>query len=184
MSGPPSGSGVGKYAITPSGASNPNYDITFVDGIETITPAPLTIRPKDVTVASGRVPAYAWTGEGWANGDSDATLAKAPNKLPSCTAQAAGPTGPSAIAPGVYPGAITCSGAVDHNYDIGYTIRDADRRPDHQPGLPRPAGHRGAEGLPGPPSGRPAVVALQVRFGTRHTFHFPTVCSASVARRT
>ena len=65
-----------KYAITPSGASNPNYDITYAAGTETITPAPLTIRPADVAVASGQVPTYSWHGDGWVNGDSDATLSQ------------------------------------------------------------------------------------------------------------
>ena len=32
------GAGVGDYDITPSGATNPNYDIDYVTGTETITP--------------------------------------------------------------------------------------------------------------------------------------------------
>src|SRR5205823_1074019 len=43
LTGAPSTSGVGSYSIVPSGAANPNYTISFVNGKETITPAPLTI---------------------------------------------------------------------------------------------------------------------------------------------
>ena len=40
---------VGSYAITPGGLTSDNYDITFVDGTLTITPAPVAIAPATTT---------------------------------------------------------------------------------------------------------------------------------------
>ena len=164
---PPSGSGVGKYAITPSGASNPNYDIDYAAGTEHITPAPLTIRPGDVAVASGQAPTYSWHGDGWVNGDSDATLSQPGRTPPTCTATVG--------APGEYAGAVTCSGAGDPNYSIGYAT--AALRVDPvlnlaQHGLPDAVAQKVY--LDGSPVTLP-VVALDVRFGSRHTYRFPKV---------
>ena len=167
LAGPPSGSGVGKYAITPSGATSPNYDISYAVGTETITPAPLTIRPADVVVASGQVPTYAWHGDGWVNGDSDATLSAPGRTPPTCTATVG--------APGEYAGAVTCSGAHDANYDIAYA--KAALRVDpviflDQRGLPGEVSHKAY--LDGSSVNLP-LVSLDVRFGSRHSYRFPPV---------
>ena len=140
LSGAPNGSGVGKYPITPSGAGSPNYDIFYAPGTETITPAPLTIRPADVAVASGQTPTYSWNGDGWVNGDSDATLSQ-PGRTPPTCAAAVG-------APGEYADAVTCSGAADANYAIRYTAANLPGRPGHLPHPTRAPGGREAEGLP------------------------------------
>lgn len=42
-------SGVGMHAITASGATAPNYDVTLVDGALQVNPAPLTIRANDAS---------------------------------------------------------------------------------------------------------------------------------------
>ena len=48
--------GVGSYVITVSGATNPNYDITYATGTEKVTPARLTITADDTTRVSARTP--------------------------------------------------------------------------------------------------------------------------------
>src|SRR5690606_15883749 len=48
-----SGSDVGTYAITPSGAVAPNYEITFVPGTLTINPALLAITAHDLSRTYG-----------------------------------------------------------------------------------------------------------------------------------
>src|SRR6478609_6203098 len=129
-------------------------------------PAPLTIRPGDVAVASGQVPTYSWHGDGWVNGDSDATLSEPGRTPPTCTATVG--------APGEYAAAVTCSGARDPNYAIGYAA--ADLRVDPvlvlaQRGLPNGVKRkvyldRSTVSLP--------VVARVVRLGSRHSYRFPT----------
>ena len=166
LTGPPTGAGVGTYAITPSGASNANYEIDYAAGTETVTPAPLTIRPANVAVGSGQTPTYSWHGDGWVNGDSDATLSQPGRTPPTCTATVG--------APGEYAAAVTCSGARDPNYAIGYTA--ADLRVDPvlvlaQRGLPSGVKRkvyldRSTVSLP--------VVARVVRLGSRHSYRFPT----------
>src|SRR5262249_26354796 len=47
------GSGVGTYPITASGAAAANYTFTYVNGTLTVTPAPLTIAADDKTKAYG-----------------------------------------------------------------------------------------------------------------------------------
>ncbi|HEX4472928.1 MAG TPA: MBG domain-containing protein [Nocardioides sp.] len=120
IAGPPATSGVGAYPIHGSGASSPNYAMTYVDGTETVTPSALLIKVDAKTVASGAVPAYTWTGVGWVNGDSDATLSRSPHQAPLCSARVAGTAVSASTPPGTYPRAITCQGAVDADYTITY----------------------------------------------------------------
>ena len=47
---------MGKHPIVPAQAGNPNYEVVYVSGTETITPAPLTITPTDVAVGVGAGP--------------------------------------------------------------------------------------------------------------------------------
>ena len=133
------------------------------------------IRPDDVTVTSGRVPTYTWRGDGWVNGDTDATLATLPHRSP-----------PAVPPPGAWPlrrarprastptpsGAL---GAVDANYDICYAraslrvdpVISLDVR-----GLPASAPRRAyVDGLP---VALP-LVARDVRFGSRHSYRFAQV---------
>ena len=60
----PTGSDVGSYPIVPKGANSPNYEISYANGTETITPAALTIRAQDKTAKYGTVAAYTWKGDG------------------------------------------------------------------------------------------------------------------------
>ena len=118
-----------------------------------------------MVVASGDVPVYEWHGDGWVNGDSDATLSAPGRTPPTCTA--------SVGAPGEYAGAVTCSGAHDPNYDIAYA--KAALRVDpviflNQRGLPDDVSQKAY--LDGSSVNLP-VVSLDVRFGSRHSYRFP-----------
>ncbi|WP_438481142.1 MBG domain-containing protein [Oleiharenicola lentus] len=64
------GTGVGTYAVTPTGTSN-NYEVTFVPGALTITPAALTIRANDITRTYGDVnPTLTVSNTGLVNSDT------------------------------------------------------------------------------------------------------------------
>lgn len=61
---------VGKYTITPAGASNPNYAITFKTGQATVTPRSATIKGPSVTREYGlENPTYNPTISGFLSGD-------------------------------------------------------------------------------------------------------------------
>jgi hypothetical protein len=101
---------VGSYPITASGAADPNYTITYVDGTLSVTPVNLTITANDASmVYGGSVPALSASYSGFVNGDDASSLTTAPTL--TTTAAATSPAGP-------YP--ITASGAVDPNYNISY----------------------------------------------------------------
>jgi len=103
-------SGIGNYTIIASGASDPNYAITYAPGILNVAPAPLTIIANDITKTVGTAnPPLTITYQTFVNGDTQASL----TTLPTITTTA---TTSSAIGP--YP--ITVSGAADPNYTITY----------------------------------------------------------------
>ncbi|OYV76000.1 MAG: hypothetical protein B7Z74_00780 [Deltaproteobacteria bacterium 21-66-5] len=100
------------YAISASGAVDPNYTITYVAGALTVTPAPLTITADDKTKLYGAaLPTLTASYSGFVNGDSAASLTTAPTL--STTATAASHVSGS-------PYAITAGGAVDGDYTISY----------------------------------------------------------------
>ncbi|HEV2483574.1 MAG TPA: MBG domain-containing protein [Puia sp.] len=104
------GSPAGGYPLTPSGAQSPNYSFTYVNGLYTISAAPLTITAVNQTMTyGGTVPTLTAAYTGFVNNDDPASLTKPPNL--STAANATSPAGP-------YP--ITVSGAVDPNYTISY----------------------------------------------------------------
>jgi gliding motility-associated-like protein len=104
------GSQVGTYPITPSGAVSHNYTISYTAGTLTVTPATLTIAASDATKIYGAVnPALAVTYSGFVNGDSNNSLATQPTI--TTTAVTGSPVG-------TYP--IKPSGATDNNYAISY----------------------------------------------------------------
>ena len=114
---------MGSYPIVPRHATNPNYDFHYVAGTETITPAPLTIRADDTAVKYGALDssrAYSWTGVGWVNGDTDATLSEPGRSQPTCAASIQGSAALVGTLPGRYAGGVRCTGADDPNYAIGY----------------------------------------------------------------
>jgi hypothetical protein len=101
----------GAYAITCSGLTSNNYATTFVPGLLTVGPAPLTITANNASRAYGAPnPTFNnVTGTGFLNGDTLASL----NGTLICSATATR-TSPA----GAYP--ITCSGLSSPNYSISY----------------------------------------------------------------
>jgi hypothetical protein len=106
------GSAAGTYVLTPAGASSPNYTISYVTGVYTISPAPLSITANNANMTyGGTVPTpLTVIYSGFVNGDDATKLTKPPTV--TTTATSASPAGP-------YP--ITPAGAVDPNYAITYT---------------------------------------------------------------
>jgi hypothetical protein len=103
-------SGVGTYPLTPSGAVDLNYNITYAAGTLTVTAVPLTITADAQTmVYGGTFPTLTVHYTGFVNGDTAASLTTAPTVV--TTATASSPVGS-------YP--ITASAAVDANYTISY----------------------------------------------------------------
>ncbi|WP_419788765.1 MBG domain-containing protein [Mucilaginibacter sp. X4EP1] len=101
----------GSYTITPSGAVDNNYAITYTNGTLTIGQAALTITADNQNTTYGQaIPALTVSYAGFVNGDTQASLTTAATA--STTATAASPAGSYAITP---------SGAVDNNYAITYT---------------------------------------------------------------
>ncbi len=106
-----SSSSVGSYDTSCSGASDPDYAITYVDGSLTVGPAPLTV------TASGGSMVYGGSGRStitasysnFANGDV------ALNTAPTCSITLA-----SNSPVGSYSNGSQCSGGVDPNYSITY----------------------------------------------------------------
>jgi FtsP/CotA-like multicopper oxidase with cupredoxin domain len=97
---------IGNYPITCSGAVDSNYTISYVSGTLTIAQGVLTITAPSPTMAyGGVVPALAPT--------YSVNPVIGMTTLPTCTTSA---TSTSPV--GTYP--VTCSGAVDSNYVIGY----------------------------------------------------------------
>ena len=102
----------GPFAITASGAIDPDYTISYVDGLLTITPVALTITADNQSKAYGDVlPTLTASYNGFVNGDSAASLTALPILSTAATAG-------SHVADG--PFAITASGAVDSDYNISY----------------------------------------------------------------
>jgi gliding motility-associated-like protein len=102
------GEDVGMYTITPSGATDANYTISFVTADFSITVAALTVTADDKSRDYGaNNPVFTITYSGFVNGDTAADLDTAP--VASTTATVASNTG-------TYD--IDVSGAVDANYTI------------------------------------------------------------------
>ena len=104
------GSHVGTYAIQAAGAVDPNYTFTFVPGVLTITPAPLTIAVDNQTITYGdALPAFTLSYTGFVNGDDATSLTQQPTIGRDSASVGAGTYG------------LTASGAVDANYTINTT---------------------------------------------------------------
>ena len=101
---------VGTYQASCSGATDPNYSITYVDGQVSVTPAPLAITASSSSMTyGGSVPSVSPVVTGLQNGEGASVLGTG---LQCSTV--ASPT--SAV--GNYSSG--CSGAVDSNYSITY----------------------------------------------------------------
>ena len=103
---------VGTYSITCSGLSSPNYTITFVSGVLSITAAPLMIAANSASRQFGQAnPAFSATFAGFVNGDMPTSL----SGTLSCVSAA---TPSSSVSGSPYP--ITCSGISSTNYSITF----------------------------------------------------------------
>ena len=101
---------VGGYAITASGAVDPNYTISYVPGSLSVTPVGLTITPDGKSKLYGAaLPTLTASYGGFVNGDQPTGLTTAPTLVTTAT-------GSSHV--GSY--SITASGAVDADYTISY----------------------------------------------------------------
>ncbi len=100
------------YAITASGAVDPDYTISYVDGTLTVTPVALTITADNQTTVYGAaLPALTASYTGFVNGDTSASLTAQPTLSTTATPS-------SHVAESPYT--ITASGAVDSDYTIRY----------------------------------------------------------------
>jgi hypothetical protein len=106
-----SSSPVGTYPTKCSGASDPNYTFSYVDGVDTATTGPL---PATVTASSptmtygGSVPTISPSYAGFTGGQT----------VPATTAATCTTTATSSSPAGTYP--TTCSGASDPHYSFSY----------------------------------------------------------------
>ncbi len=112
---------VGEYPIVISKGTVTNYNDHYVNGVLTITKAPLTITAKDYTIKQGdALPTFEAEYAGFKNNETNSVLTTQPTIRTTAT---------SASEPGTYE--ITISGASATNYDITYvkgtlTITKAD----------------------------------------------------------
>lgn len=94
-----------------SGASSANYDITYIPGLVTVSPAPLTITPSNANAVYGSTAAVTPMFAGFVAGESNSVL----TTQPTCTTTAG-----STAHVGGHPNTTSCTGAVATNYVIGY----------------------------------------------------------------
>ena len=105
-----SGSPAGNYPTSCSGAVDPNYSISYVDGQATVEPATLVIAASSASLTyGGAAPSITGSYSGFVNGDDVSSLTTPPTCSTSVT---------SVTAVGSYSSA--CTGAVDGNYSITY----------------------------------------------------------------
>ncbi|MBB2154810.1 filamentous hemagglutinin N-terminal domain-containing protein [Gluconacetobacter diazotrophicus] len=107
-----SSSNVGSYGITASGATGTglsNYDIAYVPGTLTITPAALTVRANDATSTYGQTPVVGgFTTSGLVNGDTVSGVTLATTATGASNVGTYGITAANAVGSGL------------SNYDITY----------------------------------------------------------------
>ena len=103
---------VGGYPIAVSGASDPDYNITYVPGTLTIMAVPLNITANNAAKVYGAtLPAFSASYSGLVNGDAEANLTTQPTLSTTATSS-------SCALPDGY--AIVASGASDVDYTISY----------------------------------------------------------------
>ncbi|TSD66272.1 T9SS type B sorting domain-containing protein [Inquilinus sp. KBS0705] len=102
---------VGSYFIAPSGAADPDYLITYVNGKFTITPAFLTVTADNKTKVYGTAnPVLTAIYTGFVNGDNQDVLTKRPTLSTTATTSSHVNTGYL----------ITATGASDEDYSFIY----------------------------------------------------------------
>ena len=105
-----SSSPVGNYTSSCSGAYDPNYTISYVQGSVAVGPAPLTVTASNGQMTyGGGAPAISPSFSGFKNGDDTSSL----TTQPTCSTSAS-----SSSQVGSY--SSSCAGAYDPNYDISY----------------------------------------------------------------
>jgi len=107
-SSPVSGS---PYASSCTGAVDPNYSFSYLDGSVTVSRVPLTITASSPTSTYGSPPTITPLYAGFVNGDTASSL----SVQPTCSSTVTSSSPPS---PPTYPS--SCSGASDLNYTISY----------------------------------------------------------------
>lgn len=101
---------VGTYPINITRGTVTNYNVTFVDGILTVTKAPLTITGGTYTIKQGDpLPEFAVTYSGFKNNETEEVLTKKPTLTCEATSEST---------PGTYD--IIVAGAEAQNYEITY----------------------------------------------------------------
>ena len=101
---------VGTYPIKISKGSITNENVTYVDGMLTITKAPLTITAKDCSREQGHEnPIFEIMYSGFKNNETESVLTRKPNITTSAT---------TSSSPGAYD--INVSGAEAENYSFNY----------------------------------------------------------------
>jgi hypothetical protein len=109
VGGPAAGAHVGNYDLTPSGAVDSDYTISYAKGTLKVTPAPLTITADPQTSVYGAAyPSFTWTPTGLVNRDLSGVL--------GAGVLVGGPAAGAHV--GNYD--LTPSGAVDSDYIISY----------------------------------------------------------------
>ena len=100
------------YPTTCTGASGPNYAVSYSAGAITINRAALTVTASNASSTYGSTPPAIIPGyAGFVNGDTASSL----TTKPTCTTTA---TGSSPVSGSPY--SSSCTGAVDANYSIAY----------------------------------------------------------------
>ena len=114
----PSDLPVGTWKIQYVPPDNHNLVIDVLPGTLTTTPAPLTFTASPRTIASGTVPTdLGWRSTGWVYDHTESRLVA----RPTCQASVGGAAVSASTKPGIYPDAITCSGAqAPADYAISY----------------------------------------------------------------
>lgn len=104
------GSPVGTYAIVVKQGTVKNYNVTFANGILTVTKAPLTVSAGNYTKKQGDpMPEFKASYQGFKNNETEDVLTKKPVITTTATGSSV---------PGSYP--VIISGAEAQNYDISY----------------------------------------------------------------
>ncbi len=112
-------SNVGNYSNSCFGAVDPNYAFTYVNGTQTINPAPLNVTASSSTILYGQaIPTVTPSYSGFVLNQTPSVL----NPQASCSTTA---KATSDVA--VYPN--TCSGAKDPNYTISYVAGSTTIKP-------------------------------------------------------
>ncbi len=102
---------LGSYTSSCSGAADPNYAFTYVNGSTAVKPAILTITASSATQTfGGLLPTISPQYSGFVAGNTSADLASLPTCIPGTTS----------LSPVLGTYLSSCSGAADPNYTVDY----------------------------------------------------------------